>query len=248
MFGTPACIYSDRGTSFMSQEIKNFLSTNGITSSRTTPYNPYEKRQAKRYNGIIWKTIQLALKNKNLSIGHWEAVLNESLLCTATNETPHERMFKFVRRTGNESATSSWLTIPGPILFTKKHVRHSKFDSLVQEVSLIEGNNEYAHIRFPDGRKSTVYGDLAPLPSTIEIPPPSHEHIYAQVFSSSNPTPLQHSPAPTIAASLPQNLTTPLSATTSQSVTAPPSQNVTSRHSSRIRRLPAYFQRCHLGE
>ncbi|KAF2890617.1 hypothetical protein ILUMI_15556, partial [Ignelater luminosus] len=145
---------------------------------------------AERYNGIIWKTIQPVLKNKNLPVSHWEDVLNESLhsirslFCTATNETPHERMFKFVRRTGNGSVTPPWLTIPGPILLKKKHIRHSKFDPLVQEVSLIEGNHEYAHILCPDGRETTVSTkDLAPLPSIyengsdlIEAPLPSHEH------------------------------------------------------------------------
>ncbi|KAF2880197.1 hypothetical protein ILUMI_25998 [Ignelater luminosus] len=124
--------------------------------------------QAERYNGIIWKTVQLVLKNKNLPVSHWEDVLNKSLhsiwslFCTATNETPHERMFKFVRRIGNG---------------------HSKFDPLVQEVSLIEGNHEYAHILYPDGRETTVSTkDLAPLPSIdenrsdlIEAPLPSHE-------------------------------------------------------------------------
>ncbi|KAF2884124.1 hypothetical protein ILUMI_22044 [Ignelater luminosus] len=244
MFGTPAYIHSDRGTSFMSQEVKNFLTSNGIASSRTTPYNPQGNEQAERYNGIIWKIVQLALKNKNLPVSHWEDVLNESLhsiwslLRTATNETPHKRMFKFVRRTRNGSATPSWLTIPGPILL-KKHVRHSKFDPLIQEVSLIEGNHEYAHIRFPEGRKTTVSTrDLAPLPSivengsdSIETPPPSHE----QDYTPSDPTPSQNSPAPTVETPLPQNATTP------QSITAPPFQNVTPRRSSKIRQLPAYL-------
>ncbi|KAF2885734.1 hypothetical protein ILUMI_20438 [Ignelater luminosus] len=78
MFGTLAYIHSDRGTSFMPQEVKNFLTTNGNAFSRTTPYNPQGNVQAERYNGINWKTVQLALKNKNLPVSHWEAVLNES--------------------------------------------------------------------------------------------------------------------------------------------------------------------------
>ncbi|KAF2890057.1 hypothetical protein ILUMI_16116, partial [Ignelater luminosus] len=180
MYETPAYIHSDRGTSFISQEVKNFLTTNGIASSRTTPYNPQGNGQAERYNGIIWKTVQLALKNRNLPVSHWEDVLNESLysirslLCTAINETPHERMFKF----------------------------------------------PHYHLLM------------------IETPPPSHE----QDYTPSDPTPLQNSPAPTVETPLPQNSTTP------QSITVPPPQNVAPRRSSRIRRLPAYFQDYHLGE
>ncbi|KAF2888839.1 hypothetical protein ILUMI_17334 [Ignelater luminosus] len=131
-------------------EVKNFLSTNGIASSRTTPYNPQGNGQAERYNGIIWKTIQLALKNKNLLINHWEDVLNKSLhcirslFCTATIKTLHERMFKFVRKAGNESADPSWLTIPEPILLRNT-------------------------LDIQNGRESTVSTrDLAPLPSIDE--------------------------------------------------------------------------------
>ncbi|KAF2889068.1 hypothetical protein ILUMI_17105 [Ignelater luminosus] len=155
----------------MSQEVKNFLTTNGIASSCTTPYNPQENGQAEQYSGIIWKTVQLALNNKNLPVSHWEDVLNESLysirslLCTATNETPHEQLFRFVRRTGNGSATPSWLTIPGPPLLKTKHGRET----------------------------TTSTRDLALLPSidengsdSIETPPPSHEKDY----TSSDPTPL----------------------------------------------------------
>ncbi|KAF2892873.1 hypothetical protein ILUMI_13299 [Ignelater luminosus] len=193
-------------------EVKNFLTTNGIASSRTTPYNPQGNRQAERYNGIIWKTVQLVLKNKNLPVSDWENVLNESLHsirslpCTATNETPHEQMFRFVRRTGNGSATPSWLTIPGPSLLKKTR------------------NHECAHIRFPDEREIIVStSDLAPLPSIdengsdpIETPSTSHE----QVYTPSDPTPLQNSPALTVETSRPQNATTP------QSIIAPAPQNV----------------------
>ncbi|KAF2897259.1 hypothetical protein ILUMI_08917 [Ignelater luminosus] len=114
-------------------------------------------------------------------------------------------------------------------------------------------NHEYAHIGFPDGRELTVSTrDLASLPcidengsAPIEITFPSHKQDYTQVFSLSDPTPLQNSPASTVATPLPQNATTPLSvrtpssATTLQSVIAPPSQDVASKHSLRVRRLPA---------
>ncbi|GFV74984.1 uncharacterized protein TNCV_4086521 [Trichonephila clavipes] len=56
----PSFTHSDRGSSFMSHELKSFLTSQGIATSRTTPYNPAGNGQVERYNGIIWKTIQLA--------------------------------------------------------------------------------------------------------------------------------------------------------------------------------------------
>ena len=44
------------------------------------------------------------------------------------------------------------LTTPGLVLL-KHQVRKSKFDSLLDEVELIEANPKYAHIIFPDGKE-----------------------------------------------------------------------------------------------
>ena len=49
----------------------------------------------------------------------------------------------------------SWLSSPGPVLL-KRHVRNSKYEPLVDQVHLIEANPQYAHVRFPNGRESTV--------------------------------------------------------------------------------------------
>ena len=38
----------------------------------------------------------------------------------------------------------------------KKNVQHSKYDPGVQEVDLLECNPQYAHVRMPDGRETTV--------------------------------------------------------------------------------------------
>ena len=78
-----------------------------------------------------------------------------SLLCTATNQTPHERMFTFQRRSCSGTSIPSWLTIPGPILI-KRHARSSKFEPLVDEVELIEANPQYAHVRYPDGKEGPI--------------------------------------------------------------------------------------------
>ena len=50
----------------MSTELKGFLHQKGIATSRTTPYNLQGNGQVERYNGIISKTITLALKTCKL--------------------------------------------------------------------------------------------------------------------------------------------------------------------------------------
>ena len=101
MFGMPAYNHSYRDTAFISQELLSYLQTRGVVCSRTSVYNAPGNGQFERYNGIIWLAIKSALKSGCLDICHWQLVLPDalysvrSLLCTATNETPHERMFLF---------------------------------------------------------------------------------------------------------------------------------------------------------
>ena len=86
----------------MSKELRTFLTGKGIATSRTTAYNPEGNGQVERYNSVIWKAITTGLKSKNLPVKYWQVVLPDalhsvrSLLCTATNETPHERFFGFL--------------------------------------------------------------------------------------------------------------------------------------------------------
>ena len=157
IFGMPAYIHSDRGASFMSQDLKQFLMGVGVSSSRTTAYNPQGNGQVERYNGIIWRAVQLSLDTNNLSTTHWEEVLPNalhsvrSLLCTSTNETPHERFFVHQRRSSKGSSIPSWLANPGKVLL-KRNVRASKHEPLVDEVDLLEANPHYAHVRLSNGR------------------------------------------------------------------------------------------------
>ncbi|XP_024080601.1 uncharacterized protein LOC112126213, partial [Cimex lectularius] len=175
-FGVPAYIHTDRGTSFMSQEVKAFLCSNGVATSRTTPYNPQGNGQVERLNGTLWRTITLALKTRGLPVQDWEEVLQESLhairslLCTAINTTPHERLFSHPRRTANGEALPSWLA-PGPVL--AKCNRKGKYDKEVEEVELIEANPQYALIRWPNGVESTVsLRQLAPAGNTSHVESP----------------------------------------------------------------------------
>ena len=99
----------------------------------------------------------------------WEAVLPEalhavrSLLCTATNTTPHKRFLGFERWSMLGRALPSWLIQPGPVLL--RRFVQNKIDPLVKEVELLEANKSFAHVRFPSGRESSVStSDLAPTP------------------------------------------------------------------------------------
>ena len=138
------------------------------TMKRFTTYNPRGNGQVEPFNGVIWKSVTLTLKSKNLPAENWEVVLKDALysirnlLCTAINATPHEWFFNFPRRYTNGQSTPTWLLEHGKV-FVKKHFRSSKYDPKVKEADLIEAEPQYAHIKFPNGRESTVsIRDLAP--------------------------------------------------------------------------------------
>ena len=88
-----------------------------------------------------------------------------TLVCTATNQTPHERLFNYQRRTTSGHALPTWLIDRGTVLL-KRHVRKSKYDPLCDEVELINITPTYAQVKHPSGREQTVsLRDLAPLPN-----------------------------------------------------------------------------------
>jgi len=142
MFGMPAYIHSDRGFVSLSQELITFLHECGVACSRTSAYNAPGNGQCERYNGIIWSATKLALKSRNLDIAWWQTVLADalhsvrSLLCRATNETPHERFFDFRRRSTFGISVPIWPSTPGPV-YLRRHGRSSKYDTVVEEVELV---------------------------------------------------------------------------------------------------------------
>lgn len=179
--GMPQYVHSDQGTSFMSKDLKDYLSQKGVATSRTTPYHPTGNSQVERFNGIVWKSIKLALKSHSLPDSHWDLVLPDvlhslrSLLCTSTNTTPHERFFAFQRRSTHGNSLPSWLMSPGPVLL-RRFVRGSKHDPLVDQVELLDCNPTYATVRYSDGRESTVsVRDLAQCPETLTTQETSHK-------------------------------------------------------------------------
>jgi len=87
---------------------------------------------------------------------------------TATNETPHERLFNFKRRSTFGVSVPTWLGVPGPVLL-KRHGRSSKYDPVVEDVDLVHATPNYAVVRFPSGKESTVsVKDISPAGSSRE--------------------------------------------------------------------------------
>ena len=68
----PAYVHSDSGSSFMSEELRQFLVSKGIATSHITG-------QVEKYNGTVWKAVTMALKTRGLPITHWQEVLPDAL-------------------------------------------------------------------------------------------------------------------------------------------------------------------------
>ena len=194
IFGITTYIHSDNGSSLISDELRTHLLGMGIGYSNSTRYNPKGNGQVERYNGTVWKAMQLALKSKGLGAQHWEQVIGSALhsirtlVCTSTNQTPHERLFGYQRRTLTGHALPTWLLNKGHVLM-KKHARISKYDPLVEEVDLIEVNPSYAQVRTASGRELTVsLRDLAPLPPQEQTLYESRSPLQLQV-DHGTPTP-----------------------------------------------------------
>ena len=173
IFGMPDMVHNDRGTDFLSEETQNFLFSKGIATSKTSRYNPQGNGQVEKLNGTLWKAIQVTLHSRKLKLSDWESVLPDalhsirSLLCTATNQTPHERMFNFQRKSTSGKGIPTWLKA-GPV-YVKDHTRRSKNDPPVTTATLLHANPEYAHVRLPSGTETTVsVRDIARHPSTMD--------------------------------------------------------------------------------
>ena len=78
----------------------------------------------------------------------------------------------------------SWLIKPRTVL-RKRNVRRSKNEPLVDEVELAEANLHYVHVKFPDGRKTTVSTkQLAPTSNTTDFKTPRIEMSTSEVLTN----------------------------------------------------------------
>ena len=142
----------------------------------TTAYNPACNGQVEKYNGTVWKAMTKALKTHSLSMEWWQDILPDalyslhSLLCTATNCSPHERLFNYKRRSSTGGSVPSRLITPGPVLL-RHHVHTKKDKPLVDEIELLQANPQYAHVQYADDCETTVsLCHLAPLPEDTFSP------------------------------------------------------------------------------
>ena len=165
-------VHNDRGSDFLSDETQDFLLSKGVATSKTSRYNPRGNGQVEKLNGTLWKAIQITLHSRKLKSSDWESVLPDalhsirSLLCTATNTTPHDRLFNFPQKSKSGRTMPSWLR-PGPI-FVKNHTKKSKYEPPASPATLIHANPEYAHVRLQSGIETTVsIRDVAQHPDTI---------------------------------------------------------------------------------
>ena len=147
--------------------------------------------------------MKLAVEEENLPITKWEYVLPQvlhsvrSLLCTTTNTTPHERFLNFQRRSVLGISLLSWLSSTRNVL-VRRHNCHSKYDPLVEEADFIHTTPQYTHVRFRNGRETTVsLRDVAPLSGTEEprltVPPAGESSSGSQfVDEATQYDPLPH--------------------------------------------------------
>ena len=124
-------------------------------------YNPHGNGQCEKYNDVIWSGVKLALKSQNWPLSKRDLVLIDvlhsirSLLCMATNTTPHKQFLTFNCCSILGTSAPSWLFSPGPVLL-KCHVRTSKYDPLVDEVELIQAFPSHANVSLQIGWEVAV--------------------------------------------------------------------------------------------
>lgn len=82
----PLINHSDRGLQYCSNDYQELLSKNGITTSMTEKYDPYENAVAERVNGILKQEFNIA--KYNLNIIEKVKQIKEAILIY-NNERPH---------------------------------------------------------------------------------------------------------------------------------------------------------------
>ena len=175
-FGMPDYIHNDRALDFLSKETTDYLHGLGIATSKTSRYNPRGNGQVERLNGSLWKAIHCTIHSQRSPLSRWEEVLPHalnsirSLLCTATNQTPHERIFNYSRKTGSGNSLPPWLQEKPEHVLVKNHTRSSKLELPVVKAELIHANPQYAHVRLPSGTETTVsLREVAPCPESEKV-------------------------------------------------------------------------------
>ena len=185
----------------------------------------------------------------------WESVLPEALaavralLCTATNESPHSKFFKFPRRAGLGCSLPEWLSSGNPA-YLRNFVR-GKEDPQVRPVSISEViNPHFARVVFPNGRIDTVSTkDLSRrnIPAQTDATEPRSPHLSPV---KNLPNAMEHFPTitPEETSSIPVTTEQGAEEEDSSPVTTPKSTPVSPfaglevRRSTHLRRPPAHLK------
>ena len=95
IFGNPITITSDNGRQFVSEEFRNFCTTEGITLNTTVPYWPQQNGEVERQNRSLLKKIRIShAEGKD-----WQEEMERYLMMyraiihTTTGKTPAELLF-----------------------------------------------------------------------------------------------------------------------------------------------------------
>ncbi|KRY38399.1 Actin, acrosomal process isoform [Trichinella spiralis] len=156
-----ACLYSYGSRILIHVEQPENILT--LTWRGHQPHDYAQSSRKRRGRKIQWNYVEsghFSAKIPQSRIEQWEEVIGlalhslRTLLSTATNGTPHERLFGYPRQTLTGTSLPTWLTTPGIVLMRRLN-RTNKHDPLVEEVELLEANPKYAHVRLSDGRETT---------------------------------------------------------------------------------------------
>ena len=172
--GVPGFVHSDNASYFTCRELKNYLFRKGIATSHSSIYHPQGNSQVERYNGIIWRSIRLALKSHGLDITKWKAYCLMCYICLGLCCVlqpmlhPTSNCLTFTESLVLDIHCLPWLTETGPV-YLRNFNPAGKNDDLVRKVELTEANPCFARVKFANGRESTVsLKDLAPIPMPVE--------------------------------------------------------------------------------
>ena len=103
-YGYPDSVLSDRGSQFESKLFRNYCAQFGIAKKRTTAYHPQGNGLCERFNGTIWRKIQVLTRVHNCPINRWPELLPIALfdyrnsVHGATGYTPFELVFQYAVR------------------------------------------------------------------------------------------------------------------------------------------------------
>ncbi|GFW26607.1 putative retrovirus-related pol polyprotein from transposon opus, partial [Trichonephila clavipes] len=144
-----------------------------IATSHTTPYNPAGNGQVERYNGIIGKTIQLALRSNSAKTEQWEGVIQTSIpfapCCVQqTNATSRTNVFSSSKIPFNGSFPYL-LGLQSLVQFCENQMRANKYEPPCSRSELIEANPDYAHVNLVMEGKQLFYKTLGPRGKNYQI-------------------------------------------------------------------------------